>query len=263
MEITFYKYQGCGNDFVMIYDKDKNLVLSTENILFLCNRHFGIGADGLIILKPSNIGDFEMQYFNSDGKESTMCGNGGRCAMAFANYLGLAKEKSNFNAIDGMHQAEIIAINKNEIIVNLKMIDVETVNDFIDYTTVNTGSPHYVKLVKNIEKFDVFNEGKKIRESEPFKEMGINVDFVEIKENYIFARTYERGVENETLACGTGVTAVALTLATKNLLTTKNKCNIKTLGGTLQVKFERNGNLFHNIWLEGAATMVFNGKIVI
>lgn len=263
MEINFYKYQGCGNDFVMIYDKDKNLHLSTENILLLCNRNFGIGADGLIIIKPSNSADFEMKYFNSDGKESTMCGNGGRCATAFANYLGLTKEKNNFNAIDGMHQAEIISIKGNETIVNLKMIDVESVNEHNDYTTVNTGSPHYVKLVKNIEKIDVYNEGKKIRESELFKEKGINVNFVEIKENYIFARTYERGVENETLACGTGVTAVALTLATKSLLTTKNKCNIKTLGGMLQVKFERNGNSFHNIWLEGAATLVFNGKIVI
>lgn len=252
--MKFYKYQGTGNDFVMIdnrdlsFNKDKNLIAQ------LCDRRFGIGGDGLILLENDEDTDFRMVYFNSDGGESTMCGNGGRCLVAFAHFLKIFDKKCTFNAIDGLHEAEI-----NDGIVKLKMINVSEIQRDEDNFVLNTGSPHFVQYVSDIENFDVYFNGNKIRNSENYKKEGINVNFVEeISDNELFVRTYERGVENETYSCGTGVTASALSyLQSKNI----GEVKIKTLGGNLKVYADKNENGFSNIWLEGPAKQVFSGEI--
>lgn len=257
MQLKCYKYQGTGNDFVIIDNREKNISLTVEQIRWLCDRRFGIGADGLMLLELEPGVDFKMVYFNSDGNESSMCGNGGRCITAFAKKLGIITTEAKFLAIDGMHESKI-----TEDIVSLKMNDVRDVEVGEDYFYLNTGSPHYVKFVKDIETFDVFTEGKKIRYNERFKAEGTNVNFIERKANELFVRTYERGVENETLSCGTGVTAAALVAGFKGLSTDKKSCAIKTLGGNLNVKFEKVlENTFYNIWLEGPAVFVFSTQI--
>ncbi|MES2131824.1 MAG: diaminopimelate epimerase [Bacteroidota bacterium] len=257
MQLQCYKYQGTGNDFVIIDNREKNISLSIEQIRLLCDRRFGIGADGLMLLELEPGVDFKMVYFNSDGNESSMCGNGGRCITAFAKQLGIIATEAKFLAIDGMHEAKI-----TEDIVSLKMNDVRDIEVGDDYFYLNTGSPHYVKFVKDIETFDVFTEGKKIRYNDRFKGEGTNVNFIERKEHELFVRTYERGVENETLSCGTGVTAAALVAGFKGLSTDKKNCTIKTLGGNLNVKFEKVlENTFYNIWLEGPAAFVFKTLI--
>lgn len=252
--MKFYKYQGTGNDFVMIdnrdlsFNKDKNLIAQ------LCDRRFGIGGDGLILLENDEDTDFRMVYFNSDGSESTMCGNGGRCLVAFAHFLKIFDKKCTFNAIDGLHEAEI-----NDGIVKLKMINVSEIQRDEDNFVLNTGSPHFVQYVSDIENFDVYFNGNKIRNSENYKKEGINVNFVEeISDNELFVRTYERGVEDETYSCGTGVTASALSyLQSKNI----GEVKIKTLGGNLKVYADKNENGFNNIWLEGPAKQIFSGEI--
>ena len=252
--MEFYKYQGTGNDFVMIDNRDLQFPKDQKIIKKLCDRRFGIGADGLILLENDPQYDFKMVYYNSDGGESTMCGNGGRCLVAFAFFLDIFEEKCTFIAIDGEHEAEI----KNGI-VKLKMIDVENISLDGNDSVLNTGSPHYVKYVNNIDLFNVFAEGKQIRYSPTYQEKGINVNFVEkISNEEIFVRTYERGVEDETFSCGTGVTASALTFLEKNNL---NTVKVETLGGKLKVYAEKNGESFLNIWLEGPAKQVFRGKI--
>ena len=252
--MEFYKYQGTGNDFVMIDNRNLDFQKDKNTIEKLCDRHFGIGADGLILLENDNKYDFKMVYYNSDGNESTMCGNGGRCLVAFAFFLDIFEDKCKFIAIDGEHEAEI-----HNGIVKLKMIDVENIKNINSDFELNTGSPHYVKYVENITKFKVFEEGNNIRNSENYKENGINVNFVEIiSPEEIFVRTYERGVEDETFSCGTGVTASALTFLQKNNLTS---VKVKTLGGNLKVYADKKENSFNNIWLEGPAKQVFKGKI--
>ncbi|MBI3519418.1 MAG: diaminopimelate epimerase [Bacteroidetes bacterium] len=253
MLLECYKYQGTGNDFVLIDNREKKVSLTTEQIKWLCNRRFGIGADGLMLLELEPGIDFKMVYFNSDGHESSMCGNGGRCITAFAKRLGIITAEAKFLAIDGIHDAKI-----TEESVSLKMNDVRQVEVGEDYFYLNTGSPHYVKFVKDIESTDIVAEGKKIRYNDRFKAEGTNVNFIEKKENELFVRTYERGVEDETLSCGTGVTAAALVAALKGQSTDRNNCIIKTLGGNLNVKFEKVlENTFYNIWLEGPANFVF------
>ncbi|PKF73468.1 diaminopimelate epimerase [Chryseobacterium sp. PMSZPI] len=252
--MEFFKYQGTGNDFVMVDNRDLQFPKDKSIIEKLCDRRFGIGADGLILLENDPDYDFKMVYYNSDGGESTMCGNGGRCLVAFAFFLDIFEDKCKFIAIDGEHEAEI-----HNGIIKLKMINVDTIshdgNDFV----LNTGSPHYVKYVEHLEDFNVYTEGHGIRNSENYKEKGINVNFVEKNAaDEIFVRTYERGVEDETYSCGTGVTASALTFLQKDNLTS---VKVKTLGGNLKVYAEKNGNSFRNIWLEGPAKQVFRGKV--
>lgn len=260
MLLEFYKYQGTGNDFILIDNRSKNVSLDTSQVKFLCDRRFGIGADGLMLLELEPGFDFKMVYFNSDGNESSMCGNGGRCITAFAKHLGVISDKGRFLAIDGPHEAII----KPENTVSLKMQDVKDVEINPDFYYLNTGSPHYVATVTDIENFDVVGEGKKIRYNDRFKEEGTNVNFIEKKEDAIFVRTYERGVENETFSCGTGVTAAALVAGLQGILPNKNTCHIKTLGGELNVKFEKVlEKNFYNIWLEGPAELVFKGTITI
>jgi diaminopimelate epimerase len=257
MNVNCYKYQGTGNDFILIDNRDNSISLSTEQIKWLCNRRFGIGADGLMLLELEPNADFKMVYFNSDGYESSMCGNGGRCITAFAKKIGVISNEAKFLAIDGLHEARIV-----DELISLKMSDVRNVEIGSDFFYLNTGSPHYVKYVSDVENTDVYTEGKKVRYNARFEAEGTNVNFIEKKENELFVRTYERGVENETLSCGTGVTAAALVAAISGGSTTKNNCVIKTLGGNLNVKFEKVlEHTFYNIWLEGPATFVFKTEI--
>lgn len=259
MNYTFYKYQGTGNDFIIIDNRDMRFNRQDNALVAkLCDRRFGIGADGLMLLHNKPGYDFEMVYYNSDGNESSMCGNGGRCIVAFAHTLGLLSDKARFTAIDGEHEAVL-----KKDYVSLKMADVNAIEKNTDFYFLSTGSPHYVKFVKDVEHYNVFDEGKKVRYSERFKEKGTNVNFIEKQNNTLFVRTYERGVEGETYSCGTGVTAAALIAAVTNTSTSAENCTIKTLGGNLNVRFKRRGDAFDNIWLEGSATFVFRGEIEI
>lgn len=258
MTLTFYKYQGTGNDFVII--DNRQAILSKNNTkLFarLCDRKFGIGADGLMLLElPENEeDDFTMVYFNADGNESSMCGNGGRCLVAFAAFLGVIKDKATFTAIDGKHIAEI-----KDGLVYLQMQNVSEIEEYDAHLFLDTGSPHHVTLVDGLEDYDVENIGREIRNGAPYFEAGSNVNFVEKKNGNVFAvRTYERGVEDETLSCGTGVTAVALSMhATK--LTDKNAVNVHTQGGKLKVTFQNTEKGYENIFLIGPAEQVFKGE---
>jgi len=256
--MKFYKYHGAGNDFIIINNiSKKNIDFSKKLIKKLCHRNFGIGADGLMILKPNNKLDFEMDYYNSDGTGGTMCGNGGRCIVAFAKKLGLIQNYAKFIASDGVHEAYI---NNNDI-VKLKMNDVNELFKLKDDYTCYTGSPHYIKFEDCIENKDVFQEGKKIRYSPEFKKEGINVNFVKIEDSKtISIRTYERGVENETLACGTGSVAAALCFAKRNN-DTLGEYTIYAKGGILKVSFELINKSYTNIYLEGPTKFIFEGKI--
>ncbi len=257
MKIEFYKYQGTGNDFVIMDNRNKQYEgLTSKQIRHLCDRHFGIGGDGLMLLNLVNGYDFEMKYYNADGHQSSMCGNGGRCLARFAYNMGIKKLNYTFLAIDGPHEANL---GDNDW-VQLKMKDVNEIEEHYGNRKLDTGSPHYVKFVNNIHHYDVYNEGKKIRYSKEFKDEGINVNFIQTEEDRIWVRTYERGVENETLSCGTGVTASALVCAHNDQ--GFNRVEVQTPGGHLAVEFERKDeNHFENIWLCGPATMVFKGEI--
>ena len=255
--IHFYKYQGTGNDFVMIDNRQLSFSKNdTKLIAHLCDRKFGIGADGLILLENHPTVDFKMVYFNADGKESTMCGNGGRCLVRFAEFLGIIKSSTTFEAIDGLHHAQVI----DKTAISLQMGDVPDVKQEPDYVFVNTGSPHHVQLTENLTDLDVFKEGRNLRNG-LYGEAGANINFVEIKNNHTFkVRTYERGVEDETLSCGTGVTAVALAMHSISK-TTSQEVTLETPGGDLKVSFEPQQNGYKNIWLTGPALQVFKGTI--
>jgi len=259
MNIIFSKYHGTGNDFIIIDNRSLEFNPTKELIAKLCHRRFGIGADGVMILEKNSDYDFSMKYFNADGNEGTMCGNGGRCIVTFAHNLGIIKKFTKFTAIDGEHTAEILDKNDNAFIVNLKMQDVENIIVYEDNYFIDTGSPHYVSFVENLEKFDVLREGKKIRNSKEFMPNGTNVNFVEVRGENLFVRTYERGVENETYSCGTGVTASAIAFSLRENRIVEN---ILTRGGKLSVKFEKHGNSFSNIHLIGPASFVFKGEII-
>lgn len=257
MELQFTKYQGTGNDFILADNRRGTVVLDQEQIAFLCHRRFGIGADGLMLLENENGYDFKMVYFNSDGRPSSMCGNGGRCIAAYARELGIISEKARFLASDGPHE---VALTGD--MISLKMQDVKQMEAGEDFFFLDTGSPHYVKLVANVADLDVLTEGRKIRNSPRFLQEGTNVNFIQKLEEEVFVRTYERGVEDETFSCGTGVTASALVAAVAGISTGRNNCLIKTLGGTLEVTFEKVlEQNFYNIWLKGPALKVFEGKI--
>ena len=254
--MRFHKYHGTGNDFIMVDDRLGKVVLSRETIAALCHRRFGIGADGLMLLQTAPGYDFKMVYFNSDGGESTMCGNGGRCIVMFAHALGLVESQASFTAIDGDHRAEILP-NKT---VRLQMADVAKITNHDTYSILNTGSPHYVAFREHVRAGDVVGEGRAIRNSDMFKAGGINVNFVERTDNGLFVRTYERGVEDETLSCGTGVTAA--TIAATGSSTGKFSTLVETLGGILQVDFEKLApDTATNVHLTGPALAIFAGEI--
>jgi diaminopimelate epimerase len=260
MKLQFYKYQGTGNDFIMIDNREE--IFSKNNtklIEHLCDRRFGVGADGLILLEGDQANDFKMVYYNSDGNESSMCGNGGRCLVAFAKSLGIIKKETTFIAADGLHHATISGDN----IVSLQMKDVETVKIADGYVFLDTGSPHHVQLVEDLENTDIKTDGSKIRYSELYGEKGSNVNFVAQKSKDVFSvRTYERGVEDETLSCGTGVTAVAIAMKALGK-TQSNTVQLNVEGGKLEVSFLPTGGKYINVFLKGPATFVFKGEIEI
>ncbi len=256
MEHTFYKYQGTGNDFVMI--DNRNLHFPKDNfklVAHLCHRRFGIGSDGLILLENDGETDFKMVYFNADGKEGSMCGNGGRCIVAFAHFLGVIQNKTTFIAVDGLHEATI-----DGDVVSLKMQDVDLISEKQNALFMNTGSPHHVQWVSDLKSFNVTKEGARLRYG-VYGEKGSNINFVSQGEQGGFSiRTYERGVEDETLSCGTGVTAVALGMY--HLGKTKETVvPIQALGGKLEVSFKENTGNYTHIYLKGEAKQVFKGEM--
>ncbi|GGD30019.1 diaminopimelate epimerase [Flavobacterium orientale] len=260
MTIQFYKYQGTGNDFILI-DNRQELFSKNDTKLIeqLCNRRFGIGADGLILLENDKNSDFKMVYYNSDGHESSMCGNGGRCIVAFAKQLGVIENETTFVAIDGLHYAKI----SDKGIVSLQMKDVDAIQLASDYVFMNTGSPHHVTLVDDVKSVPVKEIGSAIRYSALYGEAGSNVNFVEPISDTLFAvRTYERGVEDETLSCGTGVTAVAIAMNAIGK-TTSNEISLLVEGGQLQVRFQKEDQKYTQVFLIGPAEFVFEGQLVL
>ncbi len=259
MIIHFYKYQGTGNDFVIIDNRDGALDKNnTKLIAHLCDRKFGIGADGCMFLENPTVAgdDFTMVYFNADGNESTMCGNGGRCLVAFAKQIGVVDTHAKFSAIDGPHDATISGDSIKLGMQNISKIETNSNNWWLD-----TGSPHHVEEVVDIQNFDVFSVGRKIRNGAPYFEAGTNVNFVEqLSPNSFSVRTYERGVEDETLSCGTGVTAVAIAMHSAGKTHSENIA-IKAQGGDLTISFKKVGNGYENVYLEGPAKLVFKGEI--
>ncbi|MBS9523567.1 diaminopimelate epimerase [Litoribacter ruber] len=257
MNLEFYKYQGTGNDFVMVDDRQNAFGLQNLPLInSICDRKFGVGADGLILIRNHPEYDFEMVYFNSDGTQS-MCGNGARCAVAFSHFLGIISEETHFLAIDGPHKA----VYKDDI-VHLEMNDVPGIAKDGEEYFLNTGSPHHVKFVADVAHYPVVEEGANIRYSSKYSPRGTNVNFVEVLDDQdLNVRTYERGVENETLSCGTGVTACALVHGS---LSGQNHIRIKTLGGALEVKFKKEDeDRFTEVVLSGPARQVFQGSIAI
>jgi diaminopimelate epimerase len=257
MELHFYKYQGAGNDFILLDNRTGRYSnLNTEQVAWLCDRHFGIGADGLMLVNMADGYDFEMKYYNSDGRESTMCGNGGRCIVAFAHKLDLVGNHARFVAVDGPHDA---VINHNGT-VDLQMKEVDSIVRHADHTVLNTGSPHYVTFLDDVDALDVKHDGAAIRYNDTYRAEGINVNFVTRTPTGIKVRTYERGVEDETLSCGTGVTASAI--ASVNGFHQQHEVAIVTPGGNLAVRFEMTDDQHaQNVWLCGPATFVFEGTI--
>lgn len=255
MNFSFYKYQGTGNDFVIIDNRELFFPKNNTNLIAqLCDRKFGIGADGLILLENHPTLDFKMVYYNADGNQSSMCGNGGRCLVHFANYLNIIDTKAVFEAIDGVHEAHLVDGN-----VSLKMNDVSTFKTEKESIFLNTGSPHHVTLCDTLDQLDIQTEGANLRHNLYGKE-GANINFVQqLEENLFAVRTYERGVEAETLSCGTGVTAVALAMHIKGK-SISNEIQLKTPGGDLIVRFQKEGSHYTNIYLVGPAVQVFNGK---
>ena len=255
MTIPFYKYQGTGNDFVII--DNRNGLFPKDNhsmIAKICDRRFGIGADGLLLLESHHKVDFIMVYYNADGKLGSMCGNGGRCIVHFAKYLNIIDENTVFEAFDGLHEASI-----NNEIVSLKMNDVDTMEVTANSVFLNTGSPHHVEMVEDLKNYNVAEKGAFIRNNTYGKE-GSNINFVEKVETNLFAvRTYERGVEAETLSCGTGVTAVAIALSETNRIDANN-VELHTEGGKLFVHFNKINDTYYNVYLEGPAKQVFKGE---
>lgn len=259
MKISFYKYQGAGNDFVMIDDRDGNFPAETEIIQKMCDRHFGIGADGLILLQKDPSADFRMVYYNADGNIGSMCGNGGRCIVRFAEDLGLINDKAEFQASDGLHTAFI-----EKKIIRLSMRDVEKIEKHLNNWFLDTGSPHHIEFVDDTQIVDVRTKGAEIRYGSPYFEKGSNVNFVQIlNEDTIKIRTYERGVEDETLACGTGVTAAAIAAYESGKIAV-DEINVKAVGGDLKVSFSKNDDgIYQEIWLSGPAEFEFKGEIEI
>lgn len=258
MLLQFYKYHGTGNDFVIVDNRQNNFPKNnTKLIEKLCHRRFGIGADGLLLLENDNLTDFRMVYYNSDGNESSMCGNGGRCIVAFAKKLGIISNQTTFIATDGLHHATLL---ENDTVA-LQMKDVDEVKINPDYIFLNTGSPHHVTIVHDLQNYDVKEKGAKIRYSDLYGSAGSNVNFVSAKSaNHFVLRTYERGVEDETLSCGTGATATAIAMHAIGK-TKSNNVVLDVQGGKLKVSFEKKGETYQNVVLTGPATFVFQGEV--
>lgn len=259
MKVPFFKYHGAGNDFILLDDRDGQLPpLNVEAVAAWCARHTGIGADGLMLLQLQDGYDFKMKYYNSDGREGSMCGNGGRCIVAFANSLGMLKgAQTRFIAVDGPHEAVVSSSD----FIELKMGDVAAPASIPEGYFANTGSPHALLFREDLDKVDVFREGRALRYSPPWKDAGVNVNFVQIIDNdTLCVYTYERGVEDETLSCGTGVTAAAIAFHASGR-SVSNNITIHTKGGVLNVRFEpQPDGTYQNVWLSGPAVFVFQGE---
>ncbi|MBP7496952.1 MAG: diaminopimelate epimerase [Bacteroidales bacterium] len=260
MKLDFTKFQATGNDFIMLDNRKGKINPDKKTIALLCDRRKGIGADGLIMLSLNTEFDFTMHYYNSDGGLGTMCGNGGRAITAFAQQLKIISKKTTFEAYDGKHCAELLSFKDNVYNIKLQMQDVKNIIKTKNTFIIDTGSPHLVVFTENVDKLNVFSEGAKLRYSKAFAEKGINVDFVEIFKQHILVRTYERGVEAETLSCGTGVVASAIAAFTAKYVSNTD-IKVKTLGGELKVKFKNNANCYSDIWLSGEVVSVFKGTI--
>lgn len=258
MQISFNKYEGTGNDFVIIDNRMQTFPKeNTELVKHLCDRRFGIGGDGLLLLENDSQSNFRMVYYNSDGNLSSMCGNGGRCMVAFAKSLGIIQNKASFIATDGMHQATIL----DDGIVSLQMSEVTEISMAANYVFLNTGSPHHVVIKEDLKNVDVKSEGSKIRYSDLYGKAGSNVNFVHQVSDAAFAiRTYERGVEDETLSCGTGATAVAIAMHALGKTNSKS-VEILVEGGKLKVTFEKEESHYKEVFLIGPATFVFKGEV--
>ena len=255
MLIDFVKYQGTGNDFVLI--DNRTGVFPKEDLDLvrrLCDRRFGVGADGLMLIENSEAEEFNMIYFNSDGSKS-LCGNGSRCSIHFAHALGIIPEQTSFVTTDGQHRACL-----KDGWVHFQLHDIDQVSEQGEDFFVENGSPHHVRFVDDVDAYDVYNNGQSLRYSEQYQPGGTNVNFVEMTEAGIKVRTYERGVENETLSCGTGVTAAAIVAAIKGKA---SPVRVQTKGGDLEVSFEKQGDTFKNVFLAGPATPVCEGRIEI
>lgn len=259
MQLSFYKYHGTGNDFIIVDNMKGAVSLSKQQVQFLCDRRFGIGADGLMMIAPESETDFLMEYYNADGNSSSMCGNGGRCMVSFAAMKKYIKQETTFRAVDGIHNA--VMVNENR--VRLQMGNVQQPQLIGNDVVLDTGSPHYVRFVQAADNINVVEEGRNVRYSDLYKTKGINVNFVEQQNDVLYIRTYERGVEDETLSCGTGVTASVLAAAFTKRIRENGKQNVKTPGGLLSVQYEKDGVGFKNVWLEGPATFVYEGQITI
>jgi len=263
MQQPFSKYQGTGNDFIVIDDRAERFdAAGHDHIRALCDRRFGIGADGLMLLRNADGYDFRMLYFNADGRPGSMCGNGGRCITLFASRLGLIGERAVFTAADGIHEADMLAIGEDGLsgFVSLKMADVGSLAADGDHLVIDTGSPHMVLAVDDPAMVDVVAEGRRIRNSPPYRSEGINVNFIARRDGALHMRTYERGVEDETLSCGTGAVAAALAAARLGWVT-GGICRLHTPGGDLTVRFENKGSGFTGIRLEGPAAFVYEGML--
>jgi diaminopimelate epimerase len=256
MYLSFSKYQGTGNDFILVDDRSRHFPVNQSFIERLCERHFGIGADGLILLRSHREFDFEMVYFNADGRESSMCGNGGRCIVQFAHSLDLFQNRTFFLATDGPHEAYL-----EGALVRLRMQDVTQIAQHEGFDFLHTGSPHYVEFVEDVHSVPVLEKGRQVRQHPRFAASGgTNVNFVQyLDKQTLFVRTYERGVEAETYSCGTGVTAAALAAALRHM---KSPVSIQTLGGSLEVSFDQDAHgSFSNIYLTGPAREVYRGVL--
>jgi len=258
-ELEFCKYQGAGNDFVVIDEREQQQIEAQDQSLVarLCDRKFGIGADGLMLLRKHDEYDFEMLYFNADGRPGSLCGNGGRCIVAFAQYLGLIDISCTFLAADGPHRARITGPDW----IELSMHDVEQVEEGVDHYFLDTGSPHYVSFVEELDVVNVVEAGRAVRYSDRFRENGTNVNFVERHDHGLEIATYERGVEDETLACGTGVTAAAIAHLRASGQEGNFHIPVRAKGGPLAVRLRVEHGKFQDIWLCGPARMVFKGTI--
>jgi diaminopimelate epimerase len=258
MNVSFNKYQGAGNDFIIIDNREGEINPSDSKLINkLCDRRFGIGADGLILISGCTKADYEMKYFNSDGKLGSMCGNGGRCSAHFAMKSGIAGQNQKFLAYDGLHEATV-----DNDSVRLQMGNVNEFRIVNGSYFINTGSPHYIVFKDDADKVNVAEEGKRLRWSKEFAPGGTNVNFVQVIDNGLYIRTFERGVEEETLACGTGVTASAIASVLAGHFGA-GPVNVRTRGGKLKVEFDIKNEKVTNIWLSGPATFVFEGIIKI
>jgi diaminopimelate epimerase len=256
--LHFAKYEGAGNDFVIIDAMESSIYLTAAQIQQICDRRFGVGADGLIFIRPSKNADYEMVYHNADGDIGSMCGNGARCAFTFARRRGYVGDSCDFVAYDGLHTARSLSGDWVEV----SMSDVDDLSEVSGDCILDTGSPHYVRFVSGLDDMDIVKEGRRVRYSKPFKEEGINVNFVEVYPDFLRLVTYERGVEDRTLACGTGAAAVALVNANKQGLL-EGPIVLKADGGELSVNFKRTGTGFTNVVLQGPANEVFTGTSIV